>query len=114
LGTQKIGFTNYFVLRYKIANNKTASVPLTMAFTVTQSGTPSNMKVSYAYTKGTADISTNLSTNRSNFKSTFAEAFNNATIAKGETAYIYMIFEIINTNTTATFSGENSWVLSVA
>jgi len=98
------------VLRYVIANNKTNSIDLVVDLDISQTTTPENFTVSYAYTTNSTDLSTNLASNRSSFNSEFTAQ----ELKAGNTAYIYVIFEIANTDLDATFVGSASWTLTDA
>jgi len=108
IGEQKLLRDEYFVMRYTILNNKVDSLDMLIAMDVEKNTEPENIKISYACTKATTDLSTNLAVNRQYFTEGFAQT----EIKRGEVLFMYMIFEIINPNMPAKFTGTNNWIMT--
>lgn len=106
LSNQTIAKDQYFVIRYTIANNASASVAMTLGLSGDTTTSTTNCTIKYAY--ATTDVSTNLTTNQSKFSTTFS----NQSIAKGTTGYVFILIQVTNFDVDASFSGTIKWTLT--
>ncbi|MBR7091001.1 MAG: hypothetical protein IKC79_00940 [Clostridia bacterium] len=108
LSQQTISKDQYFVIRYKIANTATNSVPMTLSLGNSTSTTSTNCTIKYAYS--TSDISTNLATNGSSFSTSLS----GKSIAKNVTGYAFILIQVTNFDVDAAYSGTVNWTLAAS